>query len=176
MKVNNQHEDKALRHVLAEQGKQSAKMSLPEDFADRVMQRIEEEQAMAPQRTVRIVSFRKVAAVIALTLCLSGIVYAAWEFVVMPARERAVEVAEEADSVVTFKNVRLDEIVQRVGQKYNYGVKFSDEILREWRFQISWDSTKSLSEFVLLLNEFDGLSVTEQDDTIFIRPQLTIRK
>ena len=87
-----------------------------------------------------------------------------------------VGVCGEPDSVVTFKNVRLDEIVQRVGQKYNYGVKFSDEILREWRFQISWDSTKSLSEFVLLLNEFDGLSVTEQDDTIFIRPQLTIRK
>ena len=175
MKVNNQHEDKALRHVLAEQGKQSAKVRLPEDFADRVMQRIQEEQEMAPQRTVRMVSFRKVAAVIALALCVSGIMYAAWEYVVTPARERAVEVAEEPDSVVTFKNVRLDEIVQRVGKKYKYGVKFSYEILREWRFQISWDSTKSLSEFVQLLNEFDGLSVTEQDDTILIRPQLTIK-
>ena len=168
MKANNQHEDKALRHVLAEQGKQSAKVRLPEDFADRVMQRIQEEQEMAPQRTVRMVSFRKVAAVIALALCVSGIMYAAWEYVVTPARERAVEVAEEPDSVVTFKNVRLDEIVQRVGQKYNYGVKFSDEILREWRFQITWNPNKPLTEFVQLLNEFDGLDVAERNDTIYV--------
>lgn len=172
MKANDHHEDKALRRVLAEQEKEAAKIQLPEDFADRVMKRIQEEQHTADKRSIRIVRLRKIAASIAIALCVSGLAYAAWEYVAMSAKNRAVEVAENTDSVVTFKNVRLDEIVTRVGEKYNYGVRFSDEVLREWRFQISWDSTKSLSEFVELLNEFDGLSVTEMDDTLLVSPQL----
>ncbi len=177
MKTNDHHEDKALRQVIAEQEKQSTKIHLPEDFADSVMKRIQAEQSSVGKRPMPIVRLRKVAAVIALALCLTGLSYAAWEYrTERLSKVHATEVVELPDSIVTFKNVRLDEIVSRVGQKYNHHVVFYNEALREWRFQILWDSTKSLSEFVQLLNEFDGLNVTEQGDTIIVDIQTMEKK
>ena len=177
MKTNNHHDDKALRQVIAEQEKQSTKIHLPEDFADSVMRRIQVEQSSVGKRSLSAVRLRKVAAVIALAVCLTGLAYAAWEYrTEHSSKSRATEAVELPDSIVTFKNVRLDEIVSRVGKKYAHHVVFNNEALREWRFQISWDSTKSLTEFVQLLNEFDGLNVTEQGDTIIVNVQTMEKK
>ena len=177
MKTNDRYEDAALREVVTRQTEEKEHTALPDNFANSVMQRIQHEQQTADIERPTIVHptrYRKVAAVAAIALLVCGLSYAAWEYIIgspQPPVENRAESAALPDSVVNFSNVRLDSILYRVGRTYDYAVRFDVEELREWRFQITWNPGKPLTEFVQLLNEFDGLNVAERNDTLFVNIQ-----
>lgn len=175
MKTNDRYEDSALREVMAQQAHEAEKMQLSEDFADQMMQRLQDGQHYTPVEGHRIQPsrhLRKVAAAIIAVVSLSGLAFATWHYTA--SRPEPIPYNDSpmsADSVVTFSNVRLDSILHRVGKTYGRGISFHDQPLREWRFQITWNPSAPLEEFLLLLSEFDGLSVTQRNDTIYVSAQ-----
>lgn len=176
MKTNDRYEDSALREVMVQQAHEAEKMQLPEDFADQVMLHLQDGHHNTPMGERRMRPFRhlrKVAAGIIAVVSLSGLAFATWHYTASrPVPLPADEAPANLDSVVTFSNVRLDSILHRVGKTYGRSISFHDQPLREWRFQITWNPSESLEEFLLLLSEFDGLSVTERNDTIFVGAQV----
>lgn len=177
MKTNDRYEDTALRKVVTRQTEEKERTKLSDNFANSVMQRIQhEQQAAAAERpaVIRYARYHKAAAVAAIALLVCGLSYAAWEYIIgspqPPVGNRAQSTAQP-DSVVDFSNVRLDSILYRVGRTYGHAVHFNIEELREWRFQITWNPDKPLTEFVQLLNEFDGLDIAERNDTLFVNIQ-----
>lgn len=174
MKTNDHYEDTALRKVVTRQTEEKERTTLSDNFANSVMQRIQHEQQIANIERPTVTGFtryRKVSAVAAIALLVCGLSYAAWEYIIdspQPPIENRIVSAEIPDGVVNFSNVRLDSILYRVGRTYDHAVRFNVEKLREWRFQITWNPNKPLTEFVQLLNEFDGLDVAERNDTIYV--------
>ena len=177
MKTNDRYEDTALRKVVTRQTEEKERTTLHNNFANSVMQRIQNEQQTADierPTIVRPARYRKVAAVAAIALLVCGLSYAAWEYIIgspQPPVESRAQSTAQPDSVVNFSNVRLDSILYRVGRTYGHAVHFNVEELREWRFQITWDPSKPLTEFVQLLNEFDGLDIAKRNDTLFVNIQ-----
>lgn len=177
MKTNDRYEDTALRKVVTRHTEEKERATLSDNFANSVMQRIQHEQQIADIERPTVTGFthyRKVAAVAAIALLACGLSYAAWEYIIgspQPPVESRAQSAVLPDSVVNFSNVRLDSILHRVGCTYDRAVRFNVEELREWRFQITWNPGKPLTEFVQLLNEFDGLDVAERNDTLFVNIQ-----
>lgn len=174
MKTNDRHEDTALRRVMEKQAQQAGKMQLPEDFADRVMNRIarqaDGETVSTPSPApARLTHLRKVAAILIAGIFISGLAFATWKLSNGHSQQTAIyEKAAQADSAVTFSNVRLDSILHRVSRHYDRRVRFQNEQLREWRFQIVWEPAKPLAEFVSVLNEFDGLRVSDREKLIIV--------
>ena len=75
---------------------------------------------------------------------------------------------QEAVAPVRFDDVRLDSILTVVSSHYGKAVCFRDTAARELRLSTMWDCEDSLSVFIATLNEFDGLSLKEERDTVFV--------
>ena len=173
MEKNKRHEDYALRQIVGEQARQAEKLKLSDGFADRVMQRVMEKSG---EREVSHWSpLRKIAAAVAVILTRSGIAYATYSAMSVAGDEEVVviaDVAEEktvpADSLVRFEGQMLDKIMHRVASHYGRTVRFRNEGLAGLRLSTVWNSKEPLSAFVETLNEFDGLRLTDRQDTIFV--------
>lgn len=173
MEKNKRHEDYALRQVVGEQARQTEKLKLSDGFADRVMQRVMEKSG---EREVSHWSpLRKIAAAVAVILTISGIAYATYSAMSVAGDEEVVviaDVAEEktapADSLVRFEGQMLDKIMHRVASHYGRAVRFRNEGLAGLRLSTVWNSKEPLSAFIETLNEFDGLRLTDHQDTIFV--------
>lgn len=173
MEKNKRHEDYALRQVMGEQARQAEKLKLSDGFADRVMQRVMEKSG---EREVSHWSpLRKIAAAVAVILTISGIAYATYSAMSVAGDEEVAviaDVAEEktapADSLVRFEGQMLDKIMHRVASHYGRAVRFRNEELAGLRLSTVWNSKEPLSAFIETLNEFDGLRLTDRQDTIFV--------
>ena len=130
---------------------------------------------------------RKIAASIAFFLLLSGISYAlvrtsfftrSWN---EPTEEVTVEQAPTlcpttvkaeiktvGDSIVLFKDVRLDSIMMQMEQHYKVESRFADEETKAIRMLLKWNKRKSLDEVLNLLNGFDRLNVRRENDILII--------
>ena len=71
-------------------------------------------------------------------------------------------------AAIRFSNARLDSILTVVSAHYGKAVCFCDSAARELRLSTMWDCEDSLSVFIATLNEFDGLSLKEERDTVFV--------
>ena len=71
--------------------------------------------------------------------------------------------------LLLFADVRLDSMLAIVSQHYGKAVFFGDEELKALRIHTKWNREDSLAAFIENLNELDGLSLTEQRDTIFVQ-------
>jgi hypothetical protein len=71
--------------------------------------------------------------------------------------------------LLLFADVRLDSMLAIVSQHYGKAVFFGDEELKALRIHTKWNREDSLAAFIENLNELDGLSLTEQGDTIFVQ-------
>lgn len=170
MEKNKRHEDYALRQVMGEQARQTEKMKLSDGFADRVMQRVMEKSG---ERELSHWSpLRKIAAAVAVILTISGIAYATYSAMSVAGDEEVAVIAEEktapADSLVRFEGQMLDKIMHRVASHYGRAVRFRNEELAGLRLSTVWNSKEPLSVFIETLNEFDGLRLTDRQDTIFV--------
>lgn len=170
MEKNKRHEDYALRQVMGEQARQAEKMKLSDGFADRVMQRVMEKSG--EREVSHWLPLRKIAAAVAVILTISGIAYATYSAMSVAGDEEVAATAEEntapADSLVRFEGQMLDKIMHRVASHYGRAVRFRNEELAGLRLSTVWNSKEPLSAFVETLNEFDGLRLTDRQDTIFV--------
>ena len=70
--------------------------------------------------------------------------------------------------LLSFSNLRLDSILTIVAAHYNYEVCFRDTTAQALRLSTVWDEEDSLSVFLETLNEFDGLLLREERETLFV--------
>lgn len=68
----------------------------------------------------------------------------------------------------SFSNLRLDSILSTVATHYGRAVSFRDTALQALRLSTVWNSEGSLAEFIATINEFDGLQLSDERDTIFV--------
>lgn len=76
--------------------------------------------------------------------------------------------AATPDTLFRFANVQLDSILSMVGRHYGRQVLFRDKKARALRLHTTWNSTRPLSEFVEMLNEFEVFRLTDECDTLFV--------
>ena len=76
---------------------------------------------------------------------------------------------ERGGGLLLFADVRLDSMLAIVSQHYGKAVFFGDEELKALHIHTKWNREDSLAAFIENLNELDGLSLTEQRDTIFVQ-------
>ena len=72
------------------------------------------------------------------------------------------------ESSISFSTLRLDSILTIVAAHYECEVCFRDTTAQSLRLSTVWDEEDSLSVFLETLNEFDGLRLTDERDTIFV--------
>ena len=130
---------------------------------------------------------RKIAASIAFFLLLSGLSYAlvrtsfftrSWNEPVeevtaeqMPTIDPPTvkaEIKTVGDSIVLFKDVRLDSIMIQMDQHYKVESRFADEETKAIRMLLKWNKRKSLDDVLNLLNGFDRLNVRRESDILII--------
>ena len=119
----------------------------------------------------------RIAATFFAVALLSGLAYAAYQFL-SPQPTETTESASKTDdasstddALMRFADVRLDSILTVVGSHYRHQVCFQEEALRDLRFTIAWDSVQPLSTFLNNVNEFEGLHLSDERDTIFVHAE-----
>ena len=121
---------------------------------------------------------RKIAAVFTGLLLMSGLVWASVPF--LTTEKKSVETENDSAAVsevimptekdtVQFSNIRLDSILTAVGKHYHRTVAFVDEEPRTLRFNITWNTEEPLATFLATVNEFEGLMLTDERDTLFVQ-------
>jgi hypothetical protein len=121
---------------------------------------------------------RKIAAVFIVVAFLGGL---AWAFVPLLRSQHTAEPTQPTKvsapsltgragggSSISFSNLRLDSILTIVSAHYKCEVCFRDTTAQALRLSTVWDREDSLSVFLETLNEFDGLRLTDERDTIFV--------
>ena len=73
-----------------------------------------------------------------------------------------------SSSSISFSNIRLDSILTIVAAHYECEVCFRDTTAQALRLSTVWDREDSLSVFLETLNEFDGLLLREERETLFV--------
>lgn len=86
----------------------------------------------------------------------------------MVKTERFVYDVQNGDTIFRFENIRLDSILAVVARHYNRQVVFRDKAPRHLRLYMTCHTTRSLTEFVEMLNMFDGFRVSKEFDTLFV--------
>lgn len=178
--------DRALREALRNIQQNIDSSPLPEDFEERVMSRIREmekqKQSLPHLSTGRrrlTFAFRRVAAVLLAVAIIGGMAYAMVRMIggsLMPADRNAGNdalsqtelAANNVGESVLFDNVRLDSIVGIVAAHYGRQVCFLDEDVREVRLSTTWRRDTLLGAFIGTVNEFEGLMLRDEHDTIFV--------
>ena len=123
-------------------------------------------------------SFQKIAAVFIVVAFLGGL---AWAFVPLLRSQHTAEPTQPTKvsapslqgragggSSISFSNLRLDSILTIVAAHYECEVCFRDTTAQALRLSTVWDREDSLSVFLETLNEFDGLRLMNERDTIFV--------
>ena len=149
---------------------------LPADFAQKLQERIRAEREKQPA-SIRPRRWWNVAAIFVGVLLMSGVVFAVvqWGVPVAPkvgdmvGNDSVVAMkTKSTKGAVVFDNVRLDSILTVVAGHYGRTVCFCDEETRQLRLSTSWKMEEPLETFVGTLNEFDGLRLTDECDTVFV--------
>lgn len=163
-----------LLDALRRQDEQVRKMKLSDGFTEKVMNKVKRTPQKSSLLTLRS-SLRKIAAILIAAALLGGLAFAAYR-AFSPANEQLAEEANSQSSVVKcqlstpvrFDDVRLDSILTVVSKHYGKTVRFRDDAIRELRMSTTWNSDQPLAEFLGILNEFDGLRLSTEYDTIFV--------
>ncbi len=121
-------------------------------------------------------TFRKIAAIFLAVVFFGGLAFAAYHFLSSKTEKQSMEVTAPSitgraggeSSSISFSNLRLDSILTIVAAHYNCEVCFRDTTAQALRLSTVWDREDSLAVFLQTLNEFDGLRLTDERDTIFV--------
>lgn len=136
------------------------------------------------------ISLRKIAAILVAVLMLTGFGYAAvrtsfftqaWDedkaqvtdvtTIDADPTESIVytpEIKMVGDSVVLFKDFRLDSIMMQIDQHYQVTTRFADESVRGIHMLLKWNPKQPLDEVLNLLNGFERLKVYREKDELII--------
>ena len=125
-------------------------------------------------------SLKKIAAVLLTAVFLGGL---AWAFVprFITPKANAPQSTEttaprldgEREGVlpVSFNDMRLDSILSVVATHYHHAVCFRDSSLRALHFYTTWDDSQPIDSFLTTLDEFEGLRLSRERDTIFVESE-----
>lgn len=122
---------------------------------------------------------RRVAAVALVAFLLGGLAWAAVRLAVPRQEPCAVSLdtvapnpadGEEApaDSAILFANARLDSLLAIVARHYGRTLCIQSEDVAGLRVLTRWYVSRPLSAFVESMNEFEGLHLADQGDTLFV--------
>ena len=172
------YNDPALREALKQQDP-GATSILTENLEQRVMDIIKDTKVVPTEmaRLQWLTMTYKVAAIFIGILMLSGIAYAAYRVWgignIESTIHRTVETeqlqsTETESNIVRFDNVQLDSVFQVVAQYYNKQIVYRNDSVRYHRMLIEWNQAEPLASFILLINNFDGIYVTEANDSIIV--------
>ena len=142
-------------------------------------------------------SLRKIAAIFVAALMLTGLSYAAvrTSFFTQPwngttaedhtavspssplSETEAVssatpEMTLVGDSVILFKDVRLDSILMQIDPYYKVESRLTDNELRKIRLLFKWQKQHSLDEVLQRLNGFERFQIRREENTLIVeQPQ-----
>ena len=74
--------------------------------------------------------------------------------------------AEFSDNIVRFDNIQLDSILTIIARHYQKQIAYRNETVRHLHFHIDWNQAAPLSDFITLINNFEGVTLREEQDTI----------
>ncbi|MBQ9636997.1 MAG: DUF4974 domain-containing protein [Prevotella sp.] len=146
--------------------KEQAEMPTPDDH------RGEETEIASHQRFS---TLRRIAAIFLGLVLVGGLTLAAVRLLnrpqpPLPSHPDYADMAASttADSIVSFDNQQLDQLLNVVATHYAHAVVFADDSLRQLRITTTWNSHEPLAAFLESLNELNGLILNEKDDTIYV--------
>lgn len=126
-------------------------------------------------------SIRKIAAVVIAILALTGISYAAVSLMTdheetPSANTEMAETpsslpdspTEPADTVQTFQNVELQDILTAVATHYQLQTEYRNEQSRHVRLYIKWNKSEGVETMLERLNKFDKVTLTLSDNKIIV--------
>jgi hypothetical protein len=126
-------------------------------------------------------SIRKIAAVVIAILALTGISYAAVSLMTdhegtPSANTEMTETpsllpdspTEPADTVQTFQNVELQDILTAVATHYQLQTEYRNEQSRHVRLYIKWNKSEGVETMLERLNKFDKVTLTLSDNKIIV--------
>lgn len=149
---------------------------------------------MKVSRREHLLPLRKVAAILVVALVLTGLSYAAvrTSFFTQSWNEDKTQVVEQkttdaepseqpvckpvitqqGDSIVLFKDVRLDSILMLTDVHYEVKSRFGDDDLRQVRLLFKWHKQHSLDEVLQRLNGFERFQIRREENKLFVeQPQ-----
>lgn len=144
---------------------------------------LEAEWQRLQHRSARAVLFsiRKIAAVVIAILALTGISYAAVSLMTdyeetPSANTEMTETSsslpdsptEPADTVQTFQNVELQDILTAVATHYQLQTEYRNEQSRHVRLYIKWNKSEGVETMLERLNKFDKVTLTLSDNKIIV--------
>lgn len=146
---------------------------------------IDEETIDAEWKRLTVPSGRKwlrVAAMFIGVLLISGIAIAAIHIIQSRSEQPKESVVDTTSQLSThnpqfeensvrFSNTTLDSLLSVVSRHYHHAVCFRNDTLRKLRFTIGWDCSQPLSTFLNDVNEFEGLQLIDERDTIFVNAE-----
>lgn len=126
----------------------------------------------------KLLFIRRIAAVFLAAALLGGLAFAAYHFLSPNTEKQSAEVSapsltgsEGRESAIRYSNARLDSILTVVSVFYGKTVCFRDSTTCELRMSTIWDCEDSLAVFIAMLNEFDGLRLKDEGDTLFVESE-----
>lgn len=172
--------------------KSDQKMGMPdvEQELARLKARRSDLPRMEGSRGGRLTLLRKVAAVLVAALMLTGLSYAAvrTSFFTQGWNEDKPQVAEVktadadptehtaytpeikmvGDSVILFKDFRLDSIMMQIDKYYQVESQFTEDESRSMRLLFKWNRQHSLEEVLERMNGFERLKVRREGDKLIV--------
>ena len=137
--------------------------------------------AQRKAKRAKSMSLWKIAAMFVGILLLSGIAIAAVHMVKSNSTEELKSPTQEvritnshqqpaeatpSDSIRTFENVELQQILSELAKYYHVGVDYRNEQARHIRLYTKWDTTAPLSKMIERLNSFEKVNVRLNDNQI----------
>ena len=156
------------------------------EMVDAEWQRLNAEHSL--QLTFFNSQFRKIAALFAGIIILSGIAYAAiqWYAFSYPSEEDKKIVAtgdtvragtqslqDFTEGPVVFDNVSLQKMLPEIAACYGVKVIFKDDVARQVRLFFQWRPQEPMEKVVRKLNHFESIHLRLENDTLFVSSTLT---
>ena len=80
---------------------------------------------------------------------------------------------QDGDTIFRFENLRLDSILAVVGRHYHRQIVFKDSSSRSFRLYVTCQTSQTLGGFVETMNVFDGFSIRQEFDTLYVESDKT---
>lgn len=119
----------------------------------------------------------KIAAMFICILLMTGIALAAYKTIVVKNNEPVIQkelnpqnrpASYQESSNVRFDNIQLDSVLRVIAQYYQKQIIYHNDSVRYHRMLIEWNQAETLDSFILLINNFDGIHISESNDSIIV--------
>lgn len=138
-------------------------------------------QRLVSQRPARVLTIRRIAAILLAVLLLTGISYAAiWlmqdrteapddKTIQTPTQETAADrPTAPTDTICTFQDAELQDILTEVAAHYQLRTDYRSEQARHIRFYVKWNKAEGVSPIMERLNMSEKVKIQLADDLLIV--------